>query len=357
MLFVTMRQTSGHFQCKEITIDFGEGVWEDPLILMPDGSYNTDFTLIFSYFNGVYKQDGTSNGRPVYKEMRKFDREPFDDAGQFGVIPAVIKYSEDAGSWIFTHPLIKKSTTDDPESESWLLRSPETTEYDLLDVPGDWSIWLGVIDTSTVSYSCNRCNEDTDCNLNGNCIDGKCMCNRDEGADYLGTHCQVKLKESCGTISSEDTNVTYAIEYYSSSGNGPADTLFEEYNRPVYTHVSGYPGVVEGDNQWLIYTGRRWFGLTFNVIEMNATIADVIRGTKNFHAFWTNTLSDSTIYISDPTTGDNPVGVDFYVIEERGEQFGPFGSLIPLQKNGQEGRGLFRCIGRYDIARNQTQAI
>lgn len=214
-----------------------------------------------------------------------------------------------------------------------------------------------MIDTTTVSYSCNACNEDSDCNLNGNCVNRKCVCNSGGGTDYLGTHCQVKLKESCGTIISEESNVTFAIEYYSSDGNGPADTLFEEYNRPVYTHVSGFPGIREGDKQWLVYTGRRWFGLVFNVIDLNATNEDVLRGTKNFHAFWSNTLSSSTNYVSDPTTGDNPVGVDFYLIEERGDQFGPFGALQPLQKNEQAGRGIFRCIGPYDLARNSTEAF
>ena len=36
-------------------------------------------------------------------------------------------------------------------------------------------------------------------------------------------------------------------------------------------------------------------------------------------------------------------GVDFYLIGERGEQFGPFGALSPMQKFNQTGRGIFRC--------------
>ena len=63
------------------------------------------------------------------------------------------------GGWIFTHPYIRKEATGD---ETWLLRSPETDEYDLLNVQGEWSIWLGRIDTTSVSISCNRCREDAD---------------------------------------------------------------------------------------------------------------------------------------------------------------------------------------------------
>ena len=32
---------------------------------------------------------------------------------------------------------------------------------------------------------------------------------------------------------------------------------------------------------------------------------------------------ETTVYVSDETTGDSPVGVDFYFIGERGDQFGP----------------------------------
>ena len=47
--------------------------------------------------------------------------------------------------------------------------------------------------------------------------------------------------------------------------------------------------------------------------------------------------------VSDPTTNDTPVGVDFYWIGETGDQFGPYGALYPLQLHNQTGRGIFRC--------------
>ena len=52
-----------------------------------------------------------------------------------------------------------------------------------------------------------------------------------------------------------------------------------------------------------------------------------------------------TKVVSDPVgaTGYTPVGVDFFMIGERGEQFGPFGARIPFQLYNQTGRGYFRC--------------
>merc|ERR1719221_2162117 len=72
-----------------------------------------------------------------------------------------------------------------------------------------------------------------------------------------------------------------------------------------------------------------------------------------FHAFWNKAYSERTSFVSDPTTESTPVGVDWYLVEERdgvkllGDQFGPFGSLLPVQLNNQTGRGFFRCAGAY----------
>ena len=49
----------------------------------------------------------------------------------------------------------------------------------------------------------------------------------------------------------------------------------------------------------------------------------------------------STIGVSDPTTRSYPVGVDTYLIGERGPQYGPFGVLYPMQE--PPGKGSFRC--------------
>jgi len=106
----TIGQQNGYFQCHEITVDLGDGVWEDPVILRSfPGKEGENFTLVFSYFNGVYEQDGTHRGRPVYKERRKYDNGPFDPS--WWTVPAEIRYSNTGNFWVFTHPWIRKTVS------------------------------------------------------------------------------------------------------------------------------------------------------------------------------------------------------------------------------------------------------
>jgi hypothetical protein len=133
---VAIGQSRGSFQCRKITVDLGDGVWEDPILNMAAREHGiaaktalginmtvaardwNDFTLVFSYFNGVYEQDGTHHGRPIYRERRKFDNGPFDST--WGTVPAEIRYSNKGGFWVFTHPWIRKSDTeDDVSSHIW----------------------------------------------------------------------------------------------------------------------------------------------------------------------------------------------------------------------------------------------
>jgi len=283
--------------------------------------------------------------------MKKFDGTKFDD----GVIPAEIKYSTELGAWIFYHPNIVKKTTQD-ESEPWLLQSPDTEEFNLLNVASEWNIWFGVIDTTPVKIHCTKCNSNTDCNLNGNCVSGKCECpvgtveDGGGGVSYLGPHCEVKLKDKCGTIFDGNFNLTWSIFRYTLPG-GRADTLFETYNRPVYNLVSGIE-IKEGDINWLVYTGSRWIYYGFNLQEQNITLPELLSDVYNFHAFWEGVFSENPKrfnIISDPTTSDTPVGVDWFMVTEWGDQYGPFGALIPMQEH--IGIGVFSCAGKYDPAR------
>eukprot|EP00585_Thalassiosira_rotula_P005858 CAMPEP_0196159518 /NCGR_PEP_ID=MMETSP0910-20130528/46361_1 /TAXON_ID=49265 /ORGANISM="Thalassiosira rotula, Strain GSO102" /LENGTH=684 /DNA_ID=CAMNT_0041424439 /DNA_START=132 /DNA_END=2186 /DNA_ORIENTATION=+ len=342
MIMVSRRQSAGHYQCKRIKVDFGDAVWGDALVRLPEGGYD-ERMLAFSTFNGVYEKSRTENNRPVYEERRKFDRLEYgDDAGK---VPAEIKYSLDLGAWIFYHPLIAKKKQE--ESEPWLLRSPETDEFDLLNVVGEWSIWFGVIDTTHLSYSCTKCNTDTDCNLNGLCVDGDCECNVEEETSYLGPHCEVKLKDKCASIFDGAMNMTWSIFKYSQVPGGPPDTLFEEYNRPVYVNTWGIE-YREGDMHWLLYTGSRWKYVGFNYLDLNITFEEVMFGIDNYHAFWDKAHSYDPYglnIISGPTKGDTPVGVDWFMITDWGDQFGPFGALTPMQE--EIGMGIFSCAGDF----------
>ena len=158
--------------------------------------------------------------------------------------------------------------------------------YDLLDVDGEWSIWLGRIDKSRVEYTCATCSDNASCNLNGVCNGGgKCDCNSVAGTKYLGMHCEVKLEDdACGTIVSEVNNVVFLIQYLPSpDGSGQPNTLFKTYNRPIYTHIQGMPCINEGDIYWLVFTSRKWFGIRVNLLELNATLEMLLELTKNFH--------------------------------------------------------------------------
>ena len=77
---------------------------------------------MFSYFDGVYEKEVYHAGRPIYKERRKFDRQPYQGNGSQRIQPAEIRYCEDINAWIFTHEHIKKGNDD--SGCNWLLRSP-----------------------------------------------------------------------------------------------------------------------------------------------------------------------------------------------------------------------------------------
>ena len=72
-----------------------------------------------------------------------------------------------------------------------------------MDVKGPWQVWKGVIEMTDVRITCNECDDDEDCNLNGVCQeDGSCKCDEDAlgGVTLLGPHCEVRLKDECRTI-------------------------------------------------------------------------------------------------------------------------------------------------------------
>jgi len=342
MGIVTARQIRGYYQQSSITVDFGNVVWERAWVRVPSrlpssGQYE-ERSLVYSQFNGVYrKQRETHDGRPVYKETRKFDRTPFERT-----VPAEIRYCSKLSSWVFVHEDISKNkSAKETDCLNWLLRSPETTEYDLLNVGDNWKAWVGVIGKAEVSITTNLCNDEIDCNLNGQCIDGKCNCNYEDGVKHLGSHCEVALRDVCNTITSETGNDIWSVSYLTGG------ELFQEYSRPVYDYVGDLPSM---DNPTglalsMIYSGDRWFGI---FLEWgNSTDEEKLHSAKEYHAFWDKMYSTNTFWVSDPTTGSTPVGADFYLIGERGDQYGPFGALSPLQKYNQTGRGLYRCSDSY----------
>ncbi|KAL9186453.1 hypothetical protein ACHAXT_005691 [Thalassiosira profunda] len=377
MAVVSIRQNAGYYQEDSITVDLGDTVWDGAIVRIPTWLPRTwldatpgeleEWTLVYAFFNGVYEFEGDMHDhRPVYRERRKFDRTPYE-----GVVPAEIKYCGEINAWVLTHESIFRTKSGRTEGCNWLLRSPPTETFDLLEVEGNWQVWVSVIAEADVSIAATGCQGSSDCNFNGDCIDGQCNCYDQDEVEFLGTHCEVRLKENCKTIIGEHYNSTWSVTklstFFPDGGAVPVDSMFQQYSRPGYdyiggdpeidSHIEGYGLVVKDVFQLpenvsladagldvglaLLYSGNRWIGSYF----LRTTDLQLMsNAVSNYHAFWNRAFRDlSTAYISDTTKSDTPVGVDMFAIGERGEQFGPFGALYPLQQGNQTGRGYFRC--------------
>ncbi|KAL7549674.1 LOW QUALITY PROTEIN: hypothetical protein ACHAWF_012944, partial [Thalassiosira exigua] len=342
IIVVSVKQTNGRYQCDSINVRFGEDVWRDAIVQWPTNSKQyppglvEEMALVYTHFNGEYAKDPnrTQEGRPVYIEQKKSDRTPFDDTTppynpyspldpELDVIePAEIKFC--GGHWVFSRPFIQKARNKyGIKGCDWLARSPKTEGFDLLEVEGKWQIWTGVIVESELSIQCNECSDDADCNMNGVCnSDRNCYCDTYDDVVHLGTHCEVKLEKKCRTII-EQYNDTWAVDALTFPAEawarmaGPTETFMQEYSCPVYSYKGGLPedqAPSEKDSYSLIYSGSIWF----RILLIGAR-------TGNASDFWVW------------QTANYHVGVDFYHVGEQGNQFGPFGVLIPAQKDNVTG--------------------
>lgn len=68
-------------------------------------------TLIYSYFNGSFRKNGTYARRPIYRELRKSEDEPFES-----ITGAEFRYCPEERVWAFIHEDIRK--TQDAEDVS-----------------------------------------------------------------------------------------------------------------------------------------------------------------------------------------------------------------------------------------------
>lgn len=412
LLYVNLTQNVGNYRCKSLSVTFGDEVWEGALV-MHDGMDPEDRLLIYSHFNGIYVEGSRINGRPSYIEMNKEDGDPFQrkDPG-----PAEIMYCEDIEAWVFRHSRIrtmvnvnvKENNTEEKEKVenecNWLLRSPSTDDFDIISVAemGGWSVWKGVVGVNyPITVTCNECSSRADCNYHGECVDEKCVC--DDDLNFFGVYCE--LAKPCQQIRSEmDPNTILTL---AADPNDDTSEFVEVYNRPLYyAHMSGIPfGLMGGKDKDLQkyadvlgrrslsgenltyddddffdihlreeafvnlmknytfvlgYTGQRWYGQIKPWIPLGDQSSDRFK-EEEYHAFWAKTFTglekddNATLIISDPTSSETPVGVDFYELRRRNSVFaegeydydyGPFGVLVPLV--GYEGVGLFHCIRNGD---------
>eukprot|EP00804_Cyclotella_cryptica_P006488 CCRYP_012786-RC/>CCRYP_012786-RC protein AED:0.10 eAED:0.10 QI:1112/0.72/0.91/1/0.81/0.83/12/549/753 len=186
-----VQQTHGYYRCKSFSIQFGDETWEDAWVELDNGNMEKRL-LVYSHFNGIYVdviqsraiarflpvsahhlqplhllylENGTHDGKPRYVEQNKEDGHSFRST-----IPAEIVYCEDAESWVFRHEKISTtlSQEDDDQNEcDWLLLSPQTENYDLIEMAQEeyWSMWRGaVMKNYEVYITCNECHRSSGTN-------------------------------------------------------------------------------------------------------------------------------------------------------------------------------------------------
>lgn len=356
MAYITHEQVSGRFHPRSVSIAFGDQIWREAIV---DNSSTGTIkrNLIFSYFNGVYKRtDGFSkDGRPVYIEQNKFTGAPYKYT-----VPGEIRYCSSEEAWVFVHPNISKieNRSKFPEEVEcpWLIKSQRTEEYSLLDVTGEWTIWTGSVKRDNLfSVVDNECFGAVDCNFNGKCrSDGSCICD----GGFFGTHCE--HAPACPLITS-GVGGTWATvnpkasgphipEELNKLGRPPNGFEVRIYERPMYQYRHGlnettlqkYGVNNTADRVLLMYTGSRWFGTHFKGGKLENRTASYWRSyTTEFHAFWQNIYNDQTLFASDPTTQSSIIGLDFFSVGLKGEQYGPFGQLFPM--SDPKGSGFFSC--------------
>jgi len=350
MTTIVVKQMSGGYHCHSITVNFEDRIWQNAVFLNSTGGVE-EMDLMYSFFSGVYilnETRGYHDGRPIYTEQNKFDNTPFEDK-----IGATIQYCKEEDAWVFMHENIRKDRNTRHPGCPWLLRSPNTKSFNLLEVSGDWSIWTGIINTATFQATCNECKLDSeaDCNYHGTCISensessGKCACDSSEDDGYplySGEHCEfarpcIQLIGDSGAVWNLIPIEEKENEYLS----------WKAYGRGVYIYrgsgkIQGTATDFEEDDLVLMYTGSRWFGSYYRGGKQLG-LDYWLHYSRELHAFWDQVYETNTYFVSNPTSHPDPIAVDFFQIGRRGEKYGPLGELIPL--SDPPGSGFFTCPG------------
>ncbi|KAL7541176.1 hypothetical protein ACHAXR_011631, partial [Thalassiosira sp. AJA248-18] len=396
MVAITVTQNNGEFRCKTVMVSFDEEIWENAHVRVHEDIIEQRL-LMYSYFNGIYKEDGEHDGYPRYIEQSKHDSTPFQKNITVG---AEIKYCSDIGSWVFMHPNILTSPGGDMENEcSWLWRSPPTQSFDLLSTTnGDWDAWNGKVKHLTqVSMTCNECYERSDCNYHGSCEKNKCVCYD----SHFGDSCEFEfpcrslatekaqwfakpsLTPSKSSLPSSSTHPTYPYgedwmsrptgysgksgkgSSSSKSAKGSASSSYDdddyvpiEYNlNPDFADFDDFfeskglhdlDDVLDDYSIIISFSGSRFFG---TIVEPDSQFEDLF--PPDYHAFWSVAFNENrTFIISDTAAASTPVGIDFFEMRRRVPRpmlnqnvkfdYGPFGALIPLMS--YQDSGFFHCL-------------
>lgn len=64
MIYVSVLQGTGALNCPSVGVTFPDDIWQDAFVVSDSGEVVQRADLIYSYFNGVYKRNGTHDGLP-----------------------------------------------------------------------------------------------------------------------------------------------------------------------------------------------------------------------------------------------------------------------------------------------------
>lgn len=188
--YITQEQNNGNFRARRIQVLFDEVIWENANVKLNDEPEQR--LLIYSYFNGLYKEDGSHHGHPRYVEQNKEDGKAFSTLAS--APGAELVFCNEIVSWVFRHPNILSD-----HDCGWLWKAPETEDdYDILSTSGGvWQAWIGEAVLSQVIITSNECSDTADCNYFGSCEEGVCVCN----SDRFGDSCEFELP--CPSLATE----------------------------------------------------------------------------------------------------------------------------------------------------------
>ena len=190
--YITQKQNDGSFRAGRIQVLFDEVIWEDADVLLENEIEPEQRLLIYSYFNGVYKESGSHHAHPRYVEQNKEDGSAFSTSAQ--APGAEFVFCNEIDSWVFRHQNILSAHECD-----WLWKAPETEDdYDILSTSGGvWQAWIGEVVLSQVIITSNECSDKADCNYFGSCEEGVCVCN----SDRFGDSCEFEMP--CPSLATE----------------------------------------------------------------------------------------------------------------------------------------------------------
>lgn len=195
MAYIARCQDKGYYRCELINIQMNEEIFEDAYIHTENGLEKR--LLVYSAFNGVYREVGSYGGYPKFVEQNKNDGQSFV-AEKRG---AEIIYCKDVNAWVLRHEQVYLSSGEDSNDCAWLWMS-ESDSYNILELSNNsWDVWLGgEVKQSQMAITCAGCISSETCSNQGRCVNGRCEC-RD---GYYGMLCE--YGPSCPYLATEKAN-------------------------------------------------------------------------------------------------------------------------------------------------------